>query len=498
VKKDQWLSYISYTQNIVAPTGRQQKRWRLFLMVLLFFIVIPQLTCRTQQTPSAGRVGHNFDTVYAAEGQSQQEFATIQGKIVNVRSGASTDYKVLAQVRQGETYPVLRKQGEWIEITYAPGARGWVAGWLVTLSAYPIGGQISHLLMPSPSPSVQPVAVSQPINGLPTYVRVTANILNVRKGPGLDAAIWTQVHQGTILKVLEKNGDFYGIAFPGNQQAYVAVPYVEETTETEWLKQGLGKVLILNDGTNLREAPSLDAPIIQKAGYGEQYTILEEQGEWYKIALEPSKSAYVAAWVVQAQYVLETYQRTAFADSGLQGKKIVIDPGHGGIDDGATSVSKKVKEKEMNLAVAKKLETMLKAKGATVIMTRTGDTTVSLDNRVRVAIQAQADAFISIHHNTYPSPKMDGTMTFYYHARDIRLAQTVQSALIRTTGLTDRNARYGNLYVLRENKVPAILVELGFISNPQEEQKLLKPALQDKEAAAIAAALEEYFSMRNQ
>lgn len=175
---------------------------------------------------------------------------------------------------------------------------------------------------------------------------------------------------------------------------------------------------------------------------------------------------------------------------------IVIDPGHGGVDDGATGVSKKTKEKVINLSVAKRLESLLKASGAKVIMTRTGDVSVSLENRVSMAVNAKADAFVSIHHNTYPSSKMDGVMTFYYHASDMRLAQTVQKHLVRTTSLTDRGARYGNLFVLRENKVPAILVELGFISNPQEEQKLIQPAMQDKEAAAIATALEEYFNVR--
>ncbi|MBE3594483.1 MAG: N-acetylmuramoyl-L-alanine amidase [Candidatus Carbobacillus altaicus] len=460
---------------------------RHLLRMLLTVLAIGMLSTATTvlSIPLAQTNGLNAlwsEPVYAEEGQAEQEIAEIQGTVVNVRSGASTDYKVIAQVRQGERYPVLSRQGDWIEITYAPGARGWVASWLVTLTSYPAGN-------PDPLPT--------PLHSQPAYVRVTADLLNVRQGPSLDTVVRSQVKAGTILKVLEANGDFYGIAIPGQDKAYVANRYVEEASELEWMKQGLGKVIIQNDGTNLREAPSLDATILKKAKRGEQYTIIEEIENWYKIALDPPKTAYVAGWVVQSQYVdYGSVINGASASSSLQGKVIVIDPGHGGVDDGATGVSKKTKEKVINLSVAKRLESLLKASGAKVIMTRTGDVSVSLENRVSMAVNAKADAFVSIHHNTYPSSKMDGVMTFYYHASDMRLAQTVQKHLVRTTSLTDRGARYGNLFVLRENKVPAILVELGFISNPQEEQKLIQPAMQDKEAAAIATALEEYFNVR--
>lgn len=174
---------------------------------------------------------------------------------------------------------------------------------------------------------------------------------------------------------------------------------------------------------------------------------------------------------------------------------IALDPGHGGSDPGAVGPTE-VEEKNITLAVSIKLRDLLTAAGCAVVMTRETDTDVSypdspagveLQARVAVANNAGADVFISLHCNAAASPQAHGTETWYYHDGE-PLAQ-VLTVCLADTGLANRGAKQGSFYVLKYTLMPAVLVEMAFITNPEEETKLADPAFQACVAAAIKQGL---------
>ena len=189
---------------------------------------------------------------------------------------------------------------------------------------------------------------------------------------------------------------------------------------------------------------------------------------------------------------------------GISGKTIVLDPGHGGSDPGAIGPTG-LQEKQVTLPIAEYLKSILEAKGAKVILTRTTDVDVygphasgvdELQARVNVANGNQADAFISIHINSFSNPNVGGIATYYFDGSDQskKLASSVQGQIAEHSGFNgDRGIQPGNLYVLRHSLMPSILVELGFISNPKEEGHLKETSTRQAFANELAKGLELYF-----
>ena len=189
---------------------------------------------------------------------------------------------------------------------------------------------------------------------------------------------------------------------------------------------------------------------------------------------------------------------------GIGGKIIVLDPGHGGSDPGAIGPTG-LQEKQVTLPIAEYLKSILEAKGAKVILTRTTDVDVygphasgvdELQARVNVANGNQADAFISIHINSFSNPNVGGIATYYFDGSDQskKLASSVQEQIAEHSGFNgDRGIQPGNLYVRRHSLMPSILVELGFISNPKEEGHLKESETQKDFANELAKGLELYF-----
>lgn len=189
--------------------------------------------------------------------------------------------------------------------------------------------------------------------------------------------------------------------------------------------------------------------------------------------------------------------------SGLKGKIVAIDPGHGGTDPGAISV-RGVREKQLNMSLALQVKTILENAGSKVVMTRVQDVDVSspegsdrdeLRARTLVANNNRADIFISIHHNSSASTDLNGVTTYYYRKTlfDVVLAQSIQDSMARAGGLTNIGVRSANFYVVKNTTMPAALLEVGFMSNPQEEQLLTNQAFQQKMAQAIVVGIDQFF-----
>ena len=173
-------------------------------------------------------------------------------------------------------------------------------------------------------------------------------------------------------------------------------------------------------------------------------------------------------------------------------KIICIDPGHGGKDPGATGGG--VQEKAVVLNVAKKIGAFLEARGCTVMLTRETDVFVELSDRARMANSAKADLYVSIHCNSAPNSSANG-MEVYVHtsrgADSTRAAHAIYDRLLPASGLKGRGVKANNYAVLRETSMPAVLVELAFISNDEDRAKLVSDEWQERAAEAIAAGIME-------
>jgi len=174
--------------------------------------------------------------------------------------------------------------------------------------------------------------------------------------------------------------------------------------------------------------------------------------------------------------------------------KIVIDAGHGDQDPGAISVNNR-KEKDFNLALALKVKALLEqVDGVEVYLTRSDDTFVSLDDRANFANNLGADAFISIHANTFTAASQ-GTETYYWNSFSKDLADIIHQHVLAATGFPDRKVQRNDYRVVKATQMPGILVEVGFLSNVIEEALLYTPEFQDKVAASIVDGIKEYFQL---
>ena len=176
---------------------------------------------------------------------------------------------------------------------------------------------------------------------------------------------------------------------------------------------------------------------------------------------------------------------------------ITIDPGHGGNEKGTTGCLGN-KEKDFNLKIAKKLQNKLKESGANVVMTRTTDTYVSLQDRVKISNDNNAQIFISIHANALPDSLLDrdirGTEVYYFYPQSKELAQKVLSSINEKTGNTNGKVKGESFAVVRNTNAICILVETGYMIDPEENSKLVQDNYQEKITDGIIKGLERFLS----
>jgi N-acetylmuramoyl-L-alanine amidase len=173
---------------------------------------------------------------------------------------------------------------------------------------------------------------------------------------------------------------------------------------------------------------------------------------------------------------------------------VVIDPGHGGQDRGGIP-GQRLAEKIFTLDTAKRLARILRASGSIkVVMTRDDDTFVSLTERTNISNQFRGSnaVFISIHYNSGLREGAYGIETYYNNRSAYRLASLVHPRVVQAMNSIDRFIRQRGYWVLRKNRLPAILVECGFLTNGAEARRISDPAYRERTARAISEAIERW------
>jgi N-acetylmuramoyl-L-alanine amidase len=173
---------------------------------------------------------------------------------------------------------------------------------------------------------------------------------------------------------------------------------------------------------------------------------------------------------------------------------VAIDPGHGGGDPGAVGING-LQEKGVVFSVSSQVAQQLRRKGINAVLTRTGDQEIDLAPRVSTAARVRADLFVSIHANSISlsRPDINGLETYYYvSAQGRRLAKAIHNRILRGTNMQDKGIRQARFYVIRHTKMPAVLVEIGFVTGSQDAARLASPAGRTQLAEAITQGIMDY------
>ncbi|WP_431029141.1 N-acetylmuramoyl-L-alanine amidase [Lysinibacillus sp. LZ02] len=334
-------------------------------------------------------------------------------------------------------------------------------------------------------------------------VKANTDNLNVRSSKEFSGSsnILGKVSKGFVFNVYEVGADYYKVDFNG-QYAYIYKTYADEVTDIE--SPGGGEPPVVEkpesnattigiatvDNLNIRAEGNASSTVLGKINRGTKVDVLSISGAWAKISYNGTIG-----------YTNKTYLRLMNkSGSPVAGRIIVIDPGHGGKDPGA--VSGNAVEKAILLNTANKVKQKLEAAGAIVKMTRTGDTYPSLEERVKFAKDNYGEIFVSIHANSAGS-SAQGTETYYSisandnEKEDYALAKFINDEIVKNAGMKDRGVKREDYYVLRNLYIPAILVELGFVTNSEDSAKLTNDQYVDIFAQSIYNGIVKYYSQTN-
>lgn len=244
-----------------------------------------------------------------------------------------------------------------------------------------------------------------------------------------------------------------------------------------------------DDKLNMRKGASTKYAVIRKLNQNTIVTRTQVSGSWSKVTYKGQ-----SGWV-NSKYIRKVAIKSATFP--LDNFTIVIDPGHGGTDDGAYYFN--ISEKSVNLKAAKELKKQLEYEGATVVMTRSTDKTLSLPGRVNISKSTKPDAYISLHHNASKTGNATdkGYLVLYTKSKEKAFAKSVysgmKSVLSRKTTVPYETVRYQNLHVLRENPYIGTLVEYGYMSTPSELKKINTDSYRAYVAQGIVKGVINYF-----
>jgi N-acetylmuramoyl-L-alanine amidase len=463
---------------------------------------------------------------------------------LRVRTGPGTSYSLASSLTNGQTVTIVEATGNWIKIKSAS-VEGWVSKEYISTGARPSTSQprtqqteavVTSGVNVRTSPSLSGEKIGSLIkgsrvavfsqsngwaqiqfNGTNSWVSseyldfanqtaannsnsslpqatVTASTLSIRDNASLNGNVIGQVLKGQSFPILEESNNWVKIEYETGKTGWAAGWFFEKGQNNAPVSQHSLKgqtITVLSNGTNIRSDAGVNASVIQRADNGDSFEVIGLTDEWYQVRLKGGQTGYVAGWLVS---LTGSGQQIAKPDGGVhtKNKKIVIDPGHGGNDSG-TIGARGTLEKDLTLNTAKLLYNRLKSSGANVYMTRTSDTYVSLASRVATSHNHDADAFISIHYDSIEDRNVRGMTTYYYN--NPNLARELHSSVINKTKLNNREVRYGNYHVLRENRQNSALLELGYLSNPTEEILVTSQQYQQSVADGLFEGVARYLKV---
>lgn len=358
------------------------------------------------------------------------------------------------------------------------------------------------------------------------YAAVVKENTPLRAQPDEFAQRITHLDKNTMLMLNGKKGDYYRVYLSPSKTAWVkAENIVNYSTITGKMLASATNVSLSEDKLysyirtdlsfpvpfritetekglnvevyNLKENAA-DTTVFKPCGIISSFAInsvAQDMTSTYYIELNSKLWGYSAYYEGNTLVIKIRKEPQIEANNPLNGIKIAVDAGHGGEDYGAIGPTG-VKEKDINLSIAKKLQAELETLGAEVVMTRTDDTDIALKARPYIAQKEDALILLSIHANALSDGanpyEKHGTSTYYYNAQAVNLAKTLRDTLTKNLGTRDDGVCRYSLVLTRPTMPLSVLIEVAYMINPQEYAMLIDENFQQKAANAIAKALETY------
>ena len=452
---------------------------------------------------------------------------TVSGSTVNLRSGAGTGYDIVGQVGKGEQLTVLGSGNDadgqlWYQVQTKSG-KAWIASWLVKADTV--------------SPATGSGTDSQTNSNVGKTVYVTGDVVNLRSGAGTSYGQIGQVSRGDSFVVLASSNDadgkaWYQVEMEDGARVWIA-NWLTSTTKPSSaastvstgvrtmvelqpvlpdgkktvisIKHGEGNVYSLEKVSGTQLQILLDNVTLgnqtSAQGNGFTVTMTAAGSNQVRVTVDYSLGSYASLEQEGDWLTLNCYH----TGSGLAGRTIVLDPGHGGSDPGGHVDGAPINDAEVGYAVAVRLRTLLEQAGATVVMTREAlpsNQKVFMTERIEMNNQLEPDIFISIHGNKAGTgvTKATGAETYTYNGKiysqqylSVNLAEKICKGLKVSTNQKSVTKKE-NFYVLRMNNHPAVLVECAYLDNPNDLKLLATETYQQKLAEGIYQGVVDYFN----
>ncbi len=468
---------------------------------------------------------------------------------------ASTDSAVVAQAKKDVRYDAVGKSGEFYQIILPDGQKAWISKVLVKYEAYTSPAPGTPSTPPTPAPPANPAI---PGNGTGSSaasgdLEVTASVVNIRSGPSTSHQIIGTVKKGDRMTRLNQTSDWYNVRLANGQTGWIfgllvqpvangsvaeSAPPTEQanassgsaTLTVKRSTPGLGQhevtfkvndanvQVLANKGNKLSVAinglafnGNLGNPVAGKTPFVD-FKCVPNGNKGVIIHTSTEPGGYFRLDRRGDEFSIMAVKKHKNGQLGLAGKIIVVSAGHGEytgpgkVDPGAIGSVLRLSEVAFNTPVAIKLKRQLEAAGAKVIMIREYKPVhISLAQRPMVANDNNPDAYVDIHGDAAPdNPNALGIGVYYFDGnirltsaaqKDMRaeFASAMQKGMEGATG-TRTYTRKANYAVLRENEVPSVLIECGFLTTPSDEKRLATDAYQTKLAQGMYDGLVKYFS----
>ncbi|MCL1695851.1 N-acetylmuramoyl-L-alanine amidase [Lysinibacillus sp. BPa_S21] len=405
--------------------------------------------------------------------------ATTDGLNIRKSKDSSAATNIVGTVNKGGKLSVYAVEGDWLKVSYK-GAFAYI---------YKTYAQFLD-------------ADSNALGNVQKQVTAKQN-LNLYVKPTSSSKVITSINSKTKLPVYKTVSGYYLTVVNGipgyvvansTEEVVVEKPTTPDPTPTPTPTPPstvsgdlLGRVTV--DNLNIRKEANATSAVVSKLKKGDFVQVNSINGYWAQVTYQGQKG-----------YVHKSYLKLLNQKGNpLKDRIIIIDPGHGGKDHG-TIFGKTIFEKDITLKVGTLVKDKLQAAGANVKMTRTGDTLPSLQGRVDFTNANYGEIFVSIHVNSAVNTSALGTETFYsvstgdMFKEDIDLATFVNNQIINNANMNNRGVKKYNYYVIHNTIIPAILVELGFLSNNEDRAKLTDDQYVEKYAESIYKGILEYYS----
>ncbi|CAM3322482.1 N-acetylmuramoyl-L-alanine amidase [Vagococcus fessus] len=428
----------------------KKKQWKIYLLFLLATAILT--------------VSFVVTIRLAIADLNPKRDVVITGNKAVIRMEPDLNSTKITNKKMGDTVKITNRKKDWYRVKVGKKKYGWLP---VTETNR---GQINH------STNIKALAKKDKvkIKLKPDTDSLTVGTLSEKEAITITAQLaeWSQIStekvEGWVLT---------------SSLRQLSKPDKNETVSTN--------VYVRQKTTSLYSEPKESSKVVSKLFYNDELIYLSRQNGWYKVLTNKDKIGYIPNWVVN---FTKPNKKHPYLINPIIGKTIMLDPGHGGDDAGALSNDEIVYEKTVTLASARYVKKALEKKGAHVILTRTNDTTLPLDDITKKENSLDVDVFISFHYDsTEYSNQASGFTTYYYNPNDQLLAQSVSDELGKELPLPNRGTEFGDYMVIRESTTSALLLELGYMNNDFDKEHFIKKSYQKKVAKAVADGLYNYF-----